>query len=86
MENKQLLIFRSIDKILWNDWDPIGVNQISEVRDEYQTYVTGIYELKRKNASIEVLAERLIEIETYRMGLDGDIDKCRVVAQKIIEL
>jgi len=86
MENKQLLIFRSIDKILWNDWDPIGVNQISEVRDEYQTYVTGIYELKRKNASIEVLAERLIEIETYRMGLDGDIDKCRAVAQKIIEL
>ena len=86
MENKQLLIFRSIDKILWNDWDPIGVNQISEVRDEYQTYVPGIYELKRKNASIEVLAERLIEIETYRMGLDGDIDKCSVVARKIIEL
>lgn len=36
MTEEQILIYKRIDEILWFDWDPIGVNQIEEARDEYQ--------------------------------------------------
>lgn len=33
-EHKEL--YKAIDEVLWNDWDPIGVNDIAP-RDEYQS-------------------------------------------------
>jgi hypothetical protein len=39
MENK---IFRSIDHILWTDWDPGGLNDLQMCRDEYRSYVPAI--------------------------------------------
>ena len=33
---------QQIDRILWEVWDPIGVNKISPARDEYSGYVNKI--------------------------------------------
>ena len=35
MTDKQKKLYKAIDEILWKDWDPIGVNDIEDVRDEY---------------------------------------------------
>ena len=40
-----------VDRILWEIWDPIGVNDAPEARSEYQTYVPAVVALLRREAS-----------------------------------
>ncbi len=62
--NDHILIAQKIDEILWFDWDPIGVNDYPEARDEYRSYVPEIYDLKILGADRALIAERLLKIET----------------------
>jgi len=78
-------LYHAIDEILWTDWDPIGVNEIAP-RDEYQSYTPTILNLKIKEAGSETIAKKLFEIETQTIGMLGDIERCRNVADKIINL
>jgi hypothetical protein len=78
-------LYRAIDEILWTDWDPIGVNEVAP-RDEYQSYTPTILNLKIREADTETIAKKLFAIETQTIGLLGDIDRCRSVADKIIKI
>lgn len=78
-------LYEAIDLILWNDWDPIGINDIAP-RDEYQGYTPTIFKLKTSGADKETIAKTLHEIETVTIGVMGNIDHCRQVADKIINL
>lgn len=86
MDAKELLIYKRIDDILWFEWDPIGVNEFHEARDEYQGYLYQIYDLKKSKESIESVADELYKIETGNMGLLVNIERCRQVAKRIIEI
>lgn len=79
---KRAKIRKEIDIILWEDWDPIGVND-DVPRDEYQSYVQQILNLVYNNSSVDKLVERLFEIETYTMGLPGDKERCKKIAKEI---
>ncbi len=85
MTSEQKELYKAIDEILWNDWDPIGVND-SAPRDEYQSYTPTIFSLKIYGADIETIAKKLHEIETVTIGVLGSIDHCRQIADKIINL
>jgi hypothetical protein len=86
MEAQLKHAFNRVDEILWNDWDPIGVNDISEARDEYHSYVWKVVDFKLKNVDSEVIAQYLFQIETGQMGFDGNLKDCRHVAEKIKSL
>lgn len=83
---KQFLIYRKIDEILWYDWDPIGVNDITDARNEYRGYVSEIVELKQNGMCKQEIALHLFEIETERMGLSGVMANCLITADRIISL
>ena len=83
MENK---IFRAIDKILWTDWDPIGVKDLPMCCDEYRSYVTAIYSLKIAGSDGETIAVQLFEIARKEMGIILTMEVCRKVAGKIINI
>lgn|GEM_PF-997020 len=78
-------LYEAVDLILWNDWDPIGINDIAP-RDEYQGYTPTIFKLKTSGADSETIAKTLHEIETVTIGVVGNIDHCRKVAEKIFNL
>lgn len=78
-------LYESIDMILWNDWDPIDINSIAP-RDEYQSYTPLIFKLKTCGADCETIAKTLHKIETETIGVSGNIDHCRQIADKIINL
>jgi len=84
-KGKYLGLYQAIDEILWNDWDPIGVKD-SAPRDEYQGYTPEIFRLKISGADKDSIAKRLNEIETKTMGLIGNIDHCKLIAEMIINL
>lgn len=61
-----------ISRILWEIWDPIGVNTIPEARDEYDSYVNEVFiMLIGESSDDEKLGEHLLRIATVTMGLSG---------------
>ncbi|WP_407522802.1 hypothetical protein PDL71_15785 [Lacibacter sp. MH-610] len=90
MEHKPLsqeqVLYRQIDDILWTEWDPIGINDCEQARDEYYGYLPHVWRLKLQGADAETIAQYLFDVEIDRMGLNGDIEHCRKVANRIISL
>jgi hypothetical protein len=78
------ILYKKIDDILWIDWDPIGVNEIEDARDEYHNYVSELFDLANSGAKKEEIADRLYKLETGQMGLFGSRDRCNKVADKIL--
>lgn len=84
MSNEYKTLYKGVDEILWNDWDPIGVNDVAP-RDEYQSYVPEIFSLLIKNKTDKEIAERLHKIETETIGVLGSSEHCLKIAHKLIE-
>lgn len=83
---KQLELYQGIDEILWNDWDPIGINLLPSSRDEYQDYIPVIFNLVMKNVTRLELEQYLDDVVKNRMGLRSSKKSNKPVAEKIIEL
>jgi hypothetical protein len=62
---------REIDRVLWEVWDPIGVNKFPDARGEYGMYVNAVFELRVSGASDETITQHLAQIATDRMGLES---------------
>lgn len=85
MTDEQKNIYKNIDEILWTDWDPIGINDLAP-RDEYQSYTPEIFQLKIDGKDKETIAQKLNDIAINAMGLSGNLNHCRQIAHKIINL
>ena len=79
-------LWKQIDKILWEDWDPIGINDCNNASDEYTGYSPQILQMKLQGASKKEIAQKLLEYEKSQMGFLGNADNCDKVAKKIINL
>jgi len=62
-------IQESIRLVLLRDWDPIGIQDVPEAQDEYDSYVGGVYRLLASGATAQEIAEHLFRIEMFQMGL-----------------
>jgi hypothetical protein len=71
-----------IDGILWNDWDPIAVNDCAP-RDKYQSYIPRILYMVINESTSEEISNELYLIETEMMGLLGDKKRCNEISKKI---
>ena len=85
MNSEQLKLYKSIDDILWFDWDPIGINQ-DGVRDEYYGYLPEIYQLKIDGASKIEMVKHLDRLITKRMEMESNMKFNEQIAEKIIAL
>ncbi len=86
MKIKDKRIYDLIDEILWHDWDPIGVNDFEEARDEYSGYTLSIFNLKISGANKSKISKYLFSLEKVNMGLFGNIVNCEIVAEKIVNV
>jgi hypothetical protein len=68
-KRRALEIQAAIARIHYDDWDPIGLAGVAP-RDEYDTYVGGVYRLLASGATAEQIAEHLVRIEREAMGYD----------------
>lgn len=82
LSESQNQLYEFIDVLLWEEWDPIGVNDIAP-RDEYQSYTPQLFSLAIKGATIDEIAHELSRIEWEMMGLAGNNQKCKEIAEKI---
>jgi hypothetical protein len=62
-------LLAAVDEVLWRVWDPIGVNDAHEARDEYSGYAAGVLGLLLRGVDDGEIVRHLRTIETERMGL-----------------
>ena len=77
--------YSSIDKIVWEKWDPIGINNNLNIRNEYYGYIPIIFEKALNSNDEKELANVLFSIETDRIGLDGNYEKCLMISKEILK-
>lgn len=76
-------LYDFIDTLLWEEWDPIGVND-SAPRDEYQSYTPQLFSLAIKGATVYEIADRFTYFEQKMMGLESNEQVCKELAEKIV--
>lgn len=77
---------QAIHDVLIKEWDPIGVGDVPEAQDEYDTYVPGVYKHLIHRSPERDLFEYLWQIETEHMGLHGNRIHTEKIARKLIGL
>lgn len=78
-------LYIKVDRLLWEDWDPIGVNEYAPP-DEYRMYVPEVVALLQRSASVETIANHLSDITTNRMELPDTWQHNLAVASKLKQL
>jgi hypothetical protein len=77
--------YRRVCAILFDEWDPIGVNG-GGPRDEYDGYAAGLIRAVLDGADEHRLTERLGRLAREAMGLSHiDTARDRRVARRLIE-
>lgn len=59
-----------IRRVLLDVWDPIGIKDEINARDEYDAYIGQVYELLIAGATDRQIIDQLLSIVRERMGLD----------------
>ncbi len=62
-------IQQMIRDVLMRHWDPIGVADVPDAQDEYDSYVGPVYRLLASGGSDKELVDFLYKTETETMGL-----------------
>lgn len=70
--NRARVFHEEIKRLLLIEWDPIGVKEIAEAQDEYDSYVPTIYKMLIERKSRHEIFEYLWWLETEHIGLIGD--------------
>lgn len=78
----------SIRRILFYEWDPIGISQDSEwPDDEYDSYIAPVYRILTGTRSQDDIINCLHRIERDTIGVAcDDPESLRPVAKKLLEL
>ena len=86
MEAKERKLFKEIASILWNDWDPIGVNDgENEWNDEFDSYVPHVFRLALEGKDASRIALSLSSTIEQSIGLSASPQHDLKVANKIVE-
>jgi len=75
-----------IRRILRREWDPIRVADIQEAQDEYDSYVGKIHGTLIRREPRHRRVDHLWWIETDNMGLAGNRQRTKAIADRLLEL
>jgi hypothetical protein len=76
--------------LLWEEWDPICLNDTDCPRDEYDSYALKLYSMLKSNASRDEVLNYLVRVRTEYIGIsnkgDPAIEADRIVADKAMQI
>lgn len=80
-----LALYRAVDEVLHDVWDPIGVCGLPQARDEYHSYLPQVFGLLREGVDESAIAASLTSVTTERMGLSSQPDHDQEVARILLD-
>lgn len=86
LKNVQNIFYAKVSQILWEKWDPIGVNDgNNDWDDEYESYVPHICRLAVEGNDAFRIAGSLTSAVEQNMGLRGDREHDYRIAELIVK-
>jgi len=82
---KEKELYRRTDEILHYLWDPIGVSDAPQARDEYYSYLPRVFARLIENSKDHEIAAYLTKVEEGSMGMTPNREKALNIAQMLIE-
>ena len=76
--------FLTVRSLLMQHWDPIGIKDVEQCYDEYDSYIPSILNLIDSGAALDELAQLLDEIVSKRMGLGSNMTESARVAALLL--
>ena len=76
-------LFCRIDKILWKNWDPIGLFDYG-CRDEYYDYIPEMFTLATSGATTKELTDKLFHRATETIGVTDTQERNQEIAELIL--
>ena len=74
--------YEALDRLLFREWDPIGVNALDGPDDEYRAYLSDFWELVSSGKEASVIAEYLGRVERDHIGMSTSQERRLDVARK----
>ena len=75
-----------IKRVLLNEWDPIGVSNVPEAVDEYDSYALQVFTALQSGASAASISDFLEWVVTDRMGLLSNQRHSEEIASKLVAM
>jgi hypothetical protein len=75
-----------LKRLLWEEWDPIGVNDWPYAIDEYDSYAFEIWKMLQRPTTVGKIEAYLKRIESRHMGLSVSRGRNRLVAEKAMAI
>jgi len=73
---------KTIQRLLLQEWDPIGIKDVEAARDEYDEYSLRIFVMLSQGTAEETIAQYLDWAESEQMMLTLHADRNREIARK----
>lgn len=85
MKRKEL--WQAVKEVLFQEWDPIGINSNPACSEEYDSYVSTIVRFLQAGADEYKIAEHLRNLQRVSMGLSSaNEERDHRVARRLINL
>jgi hypothetical protein len=84
LSKSQLALYRAVDEVLHYVWDPVGVSEFPEARDEYHAYLPQVFQMLQKRSTAVEIAQYLSMVSAGHMGLKANLDHDLKVAQLML--
>lgn len=84
----QMTLYRRVDEVLTYVWDPIGVREVPQARNEYRSYLPKVFKRVLDATDPAPIAEYLIMVAEESMGFtpdDASRDEAFRIARLLIE-
>jgi hypothetical protein len=84
--DKARAMHEEIRLALLREWDPIGIADAQNAKDEYDEYVPTVYKLLIRRAHESEIFDYLWWLETTHMGLCGDRQRTLAFARRLTKI
>jgi hypothetical protein len=78
--------YEALDRLLFRQWDPIGLYTFDGPEDEYRMYLHQFWQLVSDGAPEQQVVDFLRQIEVERIGLEGTAEHRLDVVRKAFVL
>ena len=76
----------AIKALLWEEWDPIGVNDDSDAFGEYDSYADQVYSMLARGADSEEIARHLSWVVHTLIGLGTNDQHSAMIANRAVAI
>ena len=83
---EEVTLGERVRQILIHEWDPIGIADVPEAQDEYDSYVAEVRAMLLHKVTKGRIVQHLWRIETDAMGLLGDRARIEAAVDSLIRL